>query len=117
MYGFLREWPINTVVSAYKLTQCPFSYLAALPTHPLMSRILLLGAGRSASSLINYLLHHAPAEGWRLTIADVQPAHLAPVLAAHSDYAQAVPFDVHDENRLEELVTAADVVVSMLPAL
>ncbi|NVO32050.1 saccharopine dehydrogenase family protein [Hymenobacter lapidiphilus] len=82
-----------------------------------MPRILLLGAGRSAASLINYLLHHAPTEGWRLTIADVQPAHLAPVLAAHSEYAQAVPFDVHDENLLEELVADADVVVSMLPAL
>ncbi|MBT2559371.1 saccharopine dehydrogenase NADP-binding domain-containing protein [Hymenobacter sp. ISL-91] len=82
-----------------------------------MARILLLGAGRSASSLINYLLHHAPTEGWRLTIADVQPAHLAPVLAAHSEYARAVPFDVHDESRLEELVADADVVVSMLPAL
>ncbi|MDU0368929.1 saccharopine dehydrogenase C-terminal domain-containing protein [Hymenobacter endophyticus] len=82
-----------------------------------MTRILLLGAGRSASSLIQYLLLHAPAEGWQLTVADVQPAHLAPVLAAHSEYARAVPFDVHDEARLEELVPQADVVISMLPAL
>ena len=82
-----------------------------------MSRILLLGAGRSASSLIQYLLRHAPAEGWYLTVADVQPAHLVPVLAAHTEYARAVPFDVHDEARLEELVPQADVVISMLPAL
>jgi saccharopine dehydrogenase-like NADP-dependent oxidoreductase len=82
-----------------------------------MTRILLLGAGRSASSLIQYLLLHAPTEGWYLTVADVQPAHLAPVLAAHSEYARAVPFDVHDDARLEELVPQADVVISMLPAL
>ncbi|MET4106184.1 saccharopine dehydrogenase C-terminal domain-containing protein [Hymenobacter sp. UYP22] len=82
-----------------------------------MTRILLLGAGRSASSLIQYLLLHAPTEGWYLTVADVQPAHLVPVLAAHSEYARAVPFDVHDEARLEELVPQADVVISMLPAL
>ncbi|RSK50244.1 saccharopine dehydrogenase C-terminal domain-containing protein [Hymenobacter rigui] len=82
-----------------------------------MTRILLLGAGRSASSLIQYLLLHAPTEGWQLTVADMQPAHLAPVLAAHSEYARAVPFDVHDEARLEELVPQADVVISMLPAL
>ena len=47
------------------------------------SRLLLLGAGRSASSLIQYLLRHAPAENWFLTVADANPAHLAPVLAAH----------------------------------
>ncbi|MCA8830686.1 saccharopine dehydrogenase C-terminal domain-containing protein [Hymenobacter pini] len=82
-----------------------------------MTLILLLGAGRSATSLIQYLLLHAPTEGWQLTVADVQPAHLAPVLAAHSEYARAVPFDVHDEARLEELVPRADVVISMLPAL
>ena len=82
-----------------------------------MTRILLLGAGRSASSLIQYLLHHAAPEGWHLTVADVQPAHLVPVLAAHTEYARAVPFDVHDEARLEELVPQADIVVSMLPAL
>ncbi|GAA4006540.1 saccharopine dehydrogenase C-terminal domain-containing protein [Hymenobacter fastidiosus] len=82
-----------------------------------MSRILLLGAGRSASSLITYLLQHASTEGWQLTVADVNPAHLVPVLAAHSDYARAVPFDIQREELLDELVPAADIVISMLPAL
>ncbi|RYU79024.1 saccharopine dehydrogenase family protein [Hymenobacter persicinus] len=82
-----------------------------------MSRILLLGAGRSASSLISYLLEHAPTEGWQLTVADVNPAHLVPVLAAHSGYARAVPFDIQRPELLEELVPQADIVISMLPAL
>ncbi|GAA3926647.1 saccharopine dehydrogenase family protein [Hymenobacter algoricola] len=82
-----------------------------------MSRILLLGAGRSASSLITYLLQHAPTEGWQLTVADVNPAHLLPVLAAHRAYARAVPFDIQREELLDELVPAADIVISMLPAL
>ncbi|UOQ99834.1 saccharopine dehydrogenase NADP-binding domain-containing protein [Hymenobacter sp. 5317J-9] len=81
------------------------------------SRLLLLGAGRSASSLIQYLLRHAPTEAWFLTVADANPAHLAPVLAAHSQYARAVPFDAANEDLLEELVAQADVVISMLPAL
>ncbi|MFD1467230.1 saccharopine dehydrogenase C-terminal domain-containing protein [Hymenobacter caeli] len=83
-------------------------------THP---RLLLLGAGRSAASLIQYLLRHAPAEGWYLTVADANPAHLAPVLAAHSAYARAVPFDAADADALEARVAEADVVISMLPAL
>ncbi|TGE20098.1 saccharopine dehydrogenase family protein [Hymenobacter elongatus] len=82
-----------------------------------MSRLLLLGAGRSASSLIHYLLQHAPTEGWQLTVADVNPAHLAPVLAAHTEYARAVPFDMQREELLDELVAQADIVISMLPAL
>ncbi|MCC2545074.1 saccharopine dehydrogenase NADP-binding domain-containing protein [Hymenobacter sp. BT175] len=82
-----------------------------------MARILLLGAGRSASSLIQYLLRYAPVENWQLTVGDVNPAHLAPVLAAHSEFARAVPFSIEEEDRLEELVAAADVVISMLPAL
>ena len=80
------------------------------------SRLLLLGAGRSASSLIQYLLRHAPTENWFLTVADVNPAHLVPVLAAHSEYARAVPFGLENETLLEELVAQADVVISMLPA-
>lgn len=81
-----------------------------------MTRILLLGAGRSASSLLQYLLRHAPTEGYQLTVADASPAHLAPVLAAHSQYAHAVPFAMGEEARLDELVAAHDMVISMLPA-
>ena len=80
------------------------------------SRLLLLGAGRSASSLIHYLLRHAPTENWFLTVADVNPAHLVPVLAAHTEYARAVPFSTENEAQLEELVRQADAVISMLPA-
>lgn len=89
-------------------------------THPFFTmshRLLLLGAGRSASSLIQYLLRYAPQEGWLLTVADVNPAHLAPVLAAHTEYARAIAFDIQNEEQLEELVAQADTVISMLPAL
>ncbi|WP_310398181.1 saccharopine dehydrogenase C-terminal domain-containing protein [Hymenobacter sp.] len=80
------------------------------------TRLLLLGAGRSAASLIQYLLRHAPTENWFLTVADANPAHLVPVLAAHSEYARAVPFGVENDALLDELVEQADVVISMLPA-
>jgi saccharopine dehydrogenase-like NADP-dependent oxidoreductase len=80
------------------------------------TRLLLLGAGRSATALIQYLLAHAPAEKWFLTVADAQGAHLAPVLAAHSQYTRPVTFDGHDAAQLDALVSQADVVISMLPA-
>ena len=88
----------------------------SLPPLPNPTRLLLLGAGRSASALMQYLLRHAPAERWFLTVADAQPAHLAPVLAAHSRSARAVPFEAQDAARLDALVAEADIVLSMLPA-
>jgi saccharopine dehydrogenase-like NADP-dependent oxidoreductase len=80
------------------------------------TRLLLLGAGRSASALITYLLRHAPAENWFLTVADAQPAHLAAGLAAHSEYVRVVPLDVRAPEALGALVAQADLVISMLPA-
>ncbi|NML63964.1 saccharopine dehydrogenase [Hymenobacter sp. RP-2-7] len=80
------------------------------------TRLLLLGAGRSASALIEYLLRHAPAEHWFLTIADAQAAHLAPALAMHSQYVRVLPFDAHDAAQLDARVQEADLVISMLPA-
>ncbi|TYZ07821.1 saccharopine dehydrogenase [Hymenobacter lutimineralis] len=82
-----------------------------------MTRILLLGAGRSASSLIRYLLQHAPTENWHLTIGDVNPAFLQDILAPHAAYARAVAFEIADAPLLDTLVSNADIVISMLPAL
>ena len=45
-----------------------------------MKHILLLGAGRSASVLISYLLQNAATQNWTLTIGDMQVDHLKPVL-------------------------------------
>ncbi|MCC3156916.1 saccharopine dehydrogenase NADP-binding domain-containing protein [Hymenobacter sp. 15J16-1T3B] len=82
-----------------------------------MTRILLLGAGRSASSLIQYLLRHLAAEDWQLTIADVNPEPLRALVAPHGERARAVAFEIGQTERLHELVAAHEVVVSMLPAL
>ena len=81
-----------------------------------MHRILLLGAGRSTASLISYLLTNAAAKGWHLTIGDLSAAHLAGHLAQHPDHLALVAFDINQPTNLAELVDAADVVISMLPA-
>ncbi|MBC5993302.1 saccharopine dehydrogenase family protein [Pontibacter cellulosilyticus] len=80
-----------------------------------MKRILLLGAGRSASSLIAYLLNNAAPENWHLTIGDITVTHLRPVLEPFS-FAEAIVFDVHDEAQRAEEVGKADLVISLLPA-
>ncbi|MBF9252415.1 saccharopine dehydrogenase NADP-binding domain-containing protein [Pontibacter sp. 172403-2] len=80
-----------------------------------MKSILLLGAGRSASSLIKYLLDYAPAEGWHITIGDIMVAHLQPLVAPLS-FAKAILFDVHNEAQRAAEVSQADLVISLLPA-
>lgn len=81
-----------------------------------MPRILLLGAGRSTASLISYLLRQASARGWHLTIGDLSTHHLEPLRAAHPEQLTLLPFDINQPHNLDELVAAADVVISMLPA-
>ncbi len=81
-----------------------------------MHRILLLGAGRSTASLISYLLTHAAARPWHVTIADLATAHLAELQVPYAGHLTLVPFDINQPANLAELVEAADVVISMLPA-
>ena len=81
-----------------------------------MHRILLLGAGRSTASLISYLLTNAAAKGWHLTIGDLSTHHLSGYLQHHPEHLTLVGFDINQPANLTELVGAADVVISMLPA-
>ncbi|WP_439881690.1 saccharopine dehydrogenase family protein [Pontibacter sp. MBLB2868] len=80
-----------------------------------MKRILLLGAGRSASSLIKYLFDHATAEGWFITIGDITVSHLRPLIEPIS-FADVITFDVHNEEQRATEVAKADLVISLLPA-
>ena len=81
-----------------------------------MSRILIIGAGRSSSSLIDYLLSNAKTYSWRITIADANKKSVESKIANYKDVAQAVEFDVADVSLRETLISQADFVVSMLPA-
>lgn len=80
-----------------------------------MDQILILGAGRSSSSLINYLIENAASYDWQLTIADYA-LQLAEAKAKGSDRAKAVAFDINHEEECTGLVAQADLVISMLPA-
>src|SRR5687767_8671241 len=81
-----------------------------------MKHILLLGAGRSASVLISYLLQHAPAQNWTITIGDMNVDHLAPALQ-NLPFANAIEFNINDELQRETEIIKADLVISLLPAM
>lgn len=82
----------------------------------IMNKLLIIGAGRSSSSLIDYLLSNAKAYSWHITIADANKAAVESKISQYKDVAAAVEFDVNNAQLREELIKHADFVVSMLPA-
>ncbi len=58
-----------------------------------MKRILLFGAGKSATSLIQYLLKNAEAENWTVTVVDADISLVKEKLG-NSRYGVAASFDV-----------------------
>ena len=78
-----------------------------------MVSILVLGAGRSTSSLISYLLDKGKEWNASVTVGDV-------LLLAAQERAGgrgiAVEFNIQDIARSTETIRSADVVISMIPA-
>lgn len=80
-----------------------------------MRNILIIGAGRSASSLIQYLLNKSEAENLHLTIGDLS-LELAQRKTNNHKNATAIAFDIFDETQRNIEIRKADIVISMLPA-
>ena len=78
-------------------------------------KILVIGAGRSTTSLINYLLDKSEKEGLYVTIADVSLEMAQEKLNGHKN-GKAIQFDVFDIEQRNEEIKKSDIVISMLPA-
>jgi saccharopine dehydrogenase-like NADP-dependent oxidoreductase len=80
-----------------------------------MRTILIIGAGRSASSLIQYLLNKSDEENLHLIIGDLSLASAQKKTNNHPN-ATAMALDIFDQNQRAALIQKADIVISMLPA-
>jgi saccharopine dehydrogenase-like NADP-dependent oxidoreductase len=80
-----------------------------------MRNILIIGAGRSASSLIKYLLEKSDAENLHLTIGDLSLELAERKTSGHKN-ATAIAFDIFNETQRKIEIQRADIVISMLPA-
>ncbi len=80
-----------------------------------MNKITILGAGLSASSLIQYLLDQAPAHQWKVRLGDKDLATAQRKIGS-SQHGEAFAFDVSNEQQVIEEVAKSTVVISMLPA-
>jgi saccharopine dehydrogenase-like NADP-dependent oxidoreductase len=80
-----------------------------------MKTVLVLGAGRSSSALISYLLTEATQQGWTVLVGDLS-AQAAAERIEGAAVGQALRFDAGNERASREAIGQADVVISLLPA-
>jgi saccharopine dehydrogenase (NADP+, L-glutamate forming) len=80
-----------------------------------MKNVLLVGAGKSATVLIEYLLQHAQKGEWTLTVADLSQEAAQAKLGGNGR-GRALALDVHNAEGRRAAVREADLVISMLPA-
>jgi saccharopine dehydrogenase-like NADP-dependent oxidoreductase len=80
-----------------------------------MKKILILGAGRSSSSLIDYLLKVSAQNNYEVTVADASLA-LAIQKTKKDPRSRPIVLDTRDESKTREEILHADLVISMLPA-
>ena len=80
-----------------------------------MKNILIIGAGKSSSSLIKYLLDNSDKENLQLTIADISTENAERLINNHKN-GKAIILDVFNKGQRESLIEKSDLVISMLPA-
>lgn len=80
-----------------------------------MRNILIIGAGRSATSLIKYLLKKSISEKLFITIGDLSESSAQRFTKGHPN-AKGILLDVFNKEQRENAVKESDLVISMLPA-
>ncbi|PQJ77443.1 saccharopine dehydrogenase family protein [Polaribacter glomeratus] len=80
-----------------------------------MKNILIIGAGKSSSSLIKYLLDKSDEENLQLTVADISTENALKLLNNHKN-GTAISLDIFNEQQRAQEIKKSDIVISMLPA-
>ncbi len=79
-----------------------------------MKTILLFGAGKSATVLIDYLIKEVAINKWKFIIADVNKEQIL-LKTNHSKFAEAVELNITNDDQREKIIQRAHVVISMMP--
>jgi saccharopine dehydrogenase-like NADP-dependent oxidoreductase len=79
-----------------------------------MNNILVLGAGKSATVMIDYLLKNAKTENWNVSIADINVSHLASKIAKMGT-GESFVIDITNTEQRQQAIQKADIVISLLP--
>lgn len=79
-----------------------------------MKKILVFGAGRSATTLIRYLGDYAQTENWQVTVADASPDLIQQKIQGFAAL-EGMEIDVQSAKQRTTLIGRHDFVISMLP--
>ncbi|HCW06859.1 MAG TPA: saccharopine dehydrogenase, partial [Cytophagales bacterium] len=80
-----------------------------------MKKIIVLGAGRSSSALISYLIKTANTEGWHVTVGDTSITNARERVGANPK-AAAIEFNIENTEESRKAIQNSDVVISLMPA-
>ncbi|WP_339707235.1 saccharopine dehydrogenase family protein [uncultured Kriegella sp.] len=81
----------------------------------MVRNILVVGAGKSTSYLLDYFLSKLTEEKLHLTIADLHPENLPNKITTHPSCA-VITLDIFNDKARRKVIEKAHIVVSMLPA-
>lgn len=79
-----------------------------------MKTILLFGAGKSATCLIDYLGKFCDENEWQFLVCDSDHS-LSQSKTKNFSSAKAISFDINNQGKRQEFISKADLVISMLP--
>lgn len=77
--------------------------------------ILVVGAGKSTSYLLDFFLEKSDSENIHLTIGDIDPDSISEKVATHPR-CTLLRLDVLNDDARQAAIASSDIVVSMLPA-
>ncbi|WP_299766750.1 saccharopine dehydrogenase C-terminal domain-containing protein [uncultured Dokdonia sp.] len=77
--------------------------------------ILVIGAGKSTSQLVNYFLNKATAENLEIIVGDISIENAQKLVGNHPK-GKAIALDVFNQSQRAKAIQEATIVVSMLPA-
>src|SRR5882672_1331765 len=80
-----------------------------------MKKILVLGAGRSSSACISYLIKNESVNDWQITVGDYAES-AAKERISSSATARAISFNIENTATSRAAISQADVVISLIPA-
>src|SRR5690606_13353313 len=77
--------------------------------------ILVIGAGKSTSYLLDYLLKKSQGENLHIRIGDLHPENVPVPFSTHAN-CSVFPLDISDPEQRGRAISQASIVISMLPA-
>lgn len=76
--------------------------------------ILVFGAGKSTSYLLDYILKKSKEENLHLLIGDINPENISTSISSHKN-CTVIALDIFNDDERRKAIASASIVVSMLP--